>query len=44
MSTDATAGRSGAPTIAWLSWIWVGLPFLYGLVMLVTKIPALFGS
>ena len=26
------------------AWIWVGVPFAYGLVQLFTKIPALFSS
>jgi hypothetical protein len=36
--------RSGVPAVAWLAWVWVGLPFLYGLYQLVIKIPALFGG
>jgi hypothetical protein len=36
--------RSGLPAVAWLSWVWVGLPFVYGLYQLVIKIPALFGG
>ena len=46
MSTDAgTTGRaSGAPAVAWLAWVWVVVPFLYGLYQLVIKIPALFGG
>jgi hypothetical protein len=46
MSTEAGAagGRSGPPPVAWLAWVWVTVPFLYGLTMLVAKIPALFGG
>jgi hypothetical protein len=46
MSTDAqtTAQRPGAPAVAWLAWVWVVVPFLYGLYQLVIKIPALFGG
>ncbi|MBS1693371.1 MAG: hypothetical protein JST91_14235 [Actinobacteria bacterium] len=25
-----------------IGWLWVGIPFLYGLVQLILKIPALF--
>ncbi|NIB31389.1 hypothetical protein HBB16_05915 [Pseudonocardia sp. MCCB 268] len=37
-----------APTWGWcsgatLAWLWVGVPFAYGLYQLVLKIPALFG-
>ncbi|MBC3193293.1 hypothetical protein H7X46_19725 [Pseudonocardia sp. C8] len=28
---------------ATLAWLWVGVPFAYGLYQLVLKIPALFG-
>jgi hypothetical protein len=41
---EGTSARSGAPTIAWLAWAWVVVPFLYGLYQLVIKIPALFGG
>jgi hypothetical protein len=41
--TDETTG-SGAPAIAWASWAWVVVPFLYGLYQLVLKIPAVFGG
>jgi hypothetical protein len=46
MSTDAqTSGRPpGPPAVAWLAWVWVVVPFLYGLYQLVIKIPALFGG
>ena len=46
MSTqsEATGSRSAAPAVAWLAWVWVVVPFLYGLYQLVIKIPALFGG
>jgi hypothetical protein len=45
MSTHAEpTERRGAPAIAWLAWVWVAVPFLYGLYQLVVKIPALFGG
>jgi hypothetical protein len=51
MSTDAqttgagtTGHRPGPPAVAWLAWVWVVVPFLYGLYQLVIKIPALFGG
>ena len=50
MSTQAesapTAGarRPVSPVLAVLAWIWVLVPFGYGLYQLVIKIPALFGT
>lgn len=46
MSAQAasTGSRQGSPPIAWLAWVWVGVPFAYGLYSLVVKIPALFGG
>lgn len=46
MSTDAqSAGhRTGPPAVAWLAWVWVVIPFLYGVYNLVERIPALFGG
>jgi hypothetical protein len=41
---ESQDAHSGPPAIAWLAWVWVGLPFLYGLYQLVIKIPALFGG
>jgi hypothetical protein len=32
------------PAIAWLAWVWVVVPFLYGLYALIVRIPALFGG
>jgi hypothetical protein len=42
-------GSAGARTpLYWvlvvLAWLWVSVPFAYGLVQLVTRIPALFGA
>ena len=46
--TDLTArtGADGAPNPALIAlvWVWVLVPFGYGLYQLVIKIPALFGS
>jgi hypothetical protein len=46
MSThsETTGAPAGPPAIAWLAWVWVVVPFLYGLYQLVIKIPALFGG
>lgn len=30
------------PTLGVIGWLWIGIPFCYGLVQLVLKIPALF--
>ena len=42
-----SATTSGTPVrsrkaLGVVAWLWVGLPFAYGLVQLVAKIPALF--
>jgi hypothetical protein len=46
--TDLTSEdrRDGAPNPALIAlvWVWVLVPFGYGLYQLVIKIPALFGS
>ncbi|GAA4554146.1 MFS transporter small subunit [Pseudonocardia xishanensis] len=43
MSDQTQQGK--APTVlVVVAWLWVGLPFLYGLWQLVIKIPALFGG
>ena len=47
--TDLTSGenrRDGAlnPALIALVWLWVLVPFGYGLYQLVIKIPALFGT
>jgi hypothetical protein len=39
-----TGTRPVSPVLAVLAWIWVLVPFGYGLYQLVIKIPALFGS
>ena len=49
MSTQAESASTGAerpvsPLLAVLAWIWVLVPFSYGLYQLIIKIPALFGS
>ena len=38
-----TSGRSVNPVLMVLAWLWVLVPFSYGLYQLVIKIPALFG-
>ena len=45
MTTRAEAGtdRPINPVLAVLAWLWVLVPFGYGLVQLVGRIPALFG-
>jgi hypothetical protein len=42
--SETTDTRTAPPPIAWLAWVWVVVPFLYGLYSLVIKIPALFGG
>lgn len=46
MSTAAETGPGWSP-LQWvgavLAWLWVGVPFAYGLYELFLKIPALFG-
>ena len=43
MSAETAPARSSRRTaLAVVAWLWVGLPFLYGLVALIAKIPALF--
>jgi hypothetical protein len=42
-----SAPGSGAPinpVLAALAWLWVLVPFVYGLYQLLIKIPALFGT
>lgn len=43
MSTHTEQTTGGAPAVAWLAWVWVVVPFLYGLYQLLSKVPALFG-
>lgn len=35
---------NGRVVLTTLAWLWVVVPFLYGLYQLLIKIPALFGS
>ncbi|MFP5022194.1 MFS transporter small subunit [Pseudonocardia phyllosphaerae] len=46
-SAAAPAGGANWGPVQWigavLAWVWVGVPFAYGLYQLVLKIPALFG-
>jgi hypothetical protein len=45
MSTsDAGEARPISPVLAVLAWLWVLVPFGYGLVQLFGRIPALFGQ
>jgi hypothetical protein len=45
MSTSTeTASRSITPVLALVAWLWVLVPFGYGLYQLLIKIPALFGQ
>jgi hypothetical protein len=41
-SIEATSPRANALGI--VSWLWVGVPFTYGVYELVVKIPALFAN
>lgn len=41
---ESRAARPGMIVIGVLAWLWVLVPLAYGLVNLVAKIPALFGS
>jgi hypothetical protein len=43
--SSATPDTTGKPPVVLvvIAWLWVVLPFLYGLYQLVVKIPALFG-
>ncbi len=44
---SADSGAERAPAVrplAVAAWVWVGVPFCYGLYQLVAKIPALFGG
>jgi hypothetical protein len=43
MTTDAEQSRPISPVLAALAWLWVLVPFGYGLYQLLVKIPALFG-
>lgn len=41
--TDAAQARPVAPVLVALAWLWVIVPFGYGLVQLLQKVPGLFG-
>ena len=41
--TDTQTDRPISPALMVLAWLWVLVPFSYGLYQLVIKIPALFG-
>lgn len=47
MSSQQATGSATWGPLQWvgavLAWLWVGVPFAYGLYELVLKIPALFG-
>ena len=43
MSSTVENTRPVSPVLAVLTWLWVLVPFGYGLYQLLTKIPALFG-
>jgi hypothetical protein len=40
MSENASSSRN--LTLGVIGWLWIGIPFCYGIVQLVLKIPALF--
>ncbi|MCW0214686.1 MAG: hypothetical protein OJJ54_15105 [Pseudonocardia sp.] len=44
-SSNPASDTTGRPPVALvvIAWLWVLVPFLYGLYSLVVKIPALFG-
>lgn len=41
---NAEEARPAGPVLAPLAWLWVLVPFGYGLYQLLLKIPALFGG
>jgi hypothetical protein len=46
-SSHSTPAQGRSPVfwvIAVLAWLWVAVPFTYGLVQLVSRIPALFSG
>jgi hypothetical protein len=43
MTTPVEEGRPVSPALAVVAWLWVLVPFGYGLYQLLIKIPALFG-
>ncbi|WP_296144571.1 MULTISPECIES: hypothetical protein [unclassified Pseudonocardia] len=44
MSARDEQERRVPPVLIVLAWLWVGVPFAYGLWQLLLKLPALFGS
>ncbi len=42
--TESAPAKPVSPVLAALAWLWVLVPFGYGLYQLVVKIPALFGT
>lgn len=44
MTDHSSEAKSRNLILGIVGWIWVGVPFCYGLVQLFTKIPALFTS
>lgn len=40
----ATTARPRILALGTLGWLWIGVPFTYGLVQLITKIPGLVHS
>lgn len=44
MTTRETSPSGGRTALGVLAWLWVLVPFGWGLVQLIGKIPALFGS
>jgi hypothetical protein len=40
---ETTGGGAGRTVLTVVVWLWVLIPFGYGLVMLFNRIPALFG-
>ncbi len=41
-STAPPSGGGGRTVLPAVAWLWVLIPFVYGVVMLVLKLPALF--
>lgn len=44
MTESTPTASSGRTLLTVLSWAWVGVPFLYGVYSLLTRVPALFSS
>lgn len=43
-SADNATGSAGQRILMVVAWLWVVVPFLYGLIALLAKVPALFSS